>query len=553
MMNLDKIRAGRLLRRFLGQKYELFILWLFIGGVASVPIAAIIFAVAINGGYKNLTFPSPRLHFVPGPKGRGTLNLISVCMSTIFTCVYVSVHGDVPDASKAEAFARTLTSYSVPSFIVTFIKKVYTFIENPTCKRILFMLFNVIAPELVVLVAALELSSAYDGLRFMRKCKQRKWSMTLAFFADMGGFELDDENHSHFQNGREFLEWFEGCWRSYHGDLELDVERIKIEIDDRSKANIVLKLATLLQAGWLFVVTLVRFANKIPVSELEVTTCAYIFCTAFTYLFWLSKPYNVGTRVVLRESLFLPRSLSPKEQKAKSKQAKGNSTPSTITSEAARNAHDDEEKGVDAIVQDSNSPVLTTSPIRPRLSPQDSSSSHFRFSTFSTYSIQTLSHSKDVTDGGPGENEKQVVLEPSIKLPIMIYPNARFTPFNRSYLHPEISWLLACILTGAVGGLVGVIHAAPLWKTPFIDSTVLWMWRASCIVQVTMPVLIAFVSFVEWIYTGGPLFFAALFMALVYGIARLILFALIWLSFWSLPAGVYTDVDWTWSEFPHWH
>ena len=79
------------------------------------------------------------------------------------------------------------------------------------------------------------------------------------------------------------------------------------------------------------------------------------------------------------------------------------------------------------------------------------------------------------------------------------------------------------------------------------------MWRASCIVQVAMPVLIALVSFVEWIYTGGPLFFAALFMALVYGIARLILFALIWLSFWSLPAGVYTDVDWSWSEFPHWH
>ena len=441
MLNLDKIRAGRLLRKFLGQKYELFILWLFVGGVASIPIAAIIFAVAINGGHTNLTFPTPHLHFVPGPKGRGTLNLISVCMSTIFTCVYVSVHGDVPDPSKAEAFANTLTSYRVPSFIVAFIKTLYTFIENPTSKRILFMLFNVIAPELVVLVAALELSSAYDGLRFMRKCKQRKWSMTLAFFADMGGFELDDEHHSHFQNGREFLEWFEGCWRRYDGDLELDAERIKLEIDDRSKANIVLKLATLLQAGWLFVVTLVRFADKKPVSELEVTTCAYIFCTAFTYLFWISKPYNVATRVVLRESLFLPRSLSSKERKAEAKEAKRNSAATTVSTEVAQCPDEDQEKGADIMIQDPNIPVLSsTSRTRPPLSPQDSA--HFRFSTFSTYTIQTLNHSKDKTDvtGTPGE-EKEEQATPSTKLPIMIYPNARFTPFNRSYLHPEISWL----------------------------------------------------------------------------------------------------------------
>lgn len=433
---LHRLHAGRLLRKFLGDKYEFFVLYIFLGGVASIPISIILFALVVNGGRTVLEFPTPRLHFVPGPKSRGTMNLIWVCMSTIFSCVYVSVHGDVPDESKPAAFARTLEGYKVPKFIVTFVRKVYTLMEKPMCKRVLFMLFNVVAPEIIVLVAILELISAYDGLRFMRARKQKKWTLTLAFFADMGGFELDDDEHKHFQDGRKFLEWFDKRWRARGGDVELDAVRIEREIDDRSKSNMVLKMFTLIQSGWLFVVTLARFAEKKAVSELEVTTCAYIFCTGFTYLFWLAKPYNVSTRVVLRESLFRPISSSGK------------------TKETTNHALDVHDESSDNVNKDELKPAVTEVEMPEQAFGNPSSDSrplsfvtdplHYRFSssTSKTFSVYKDA-SATVQDQPQKEAEDQIeaILKTSTTLPVMIYPNARFTPFNRSYLHPEISWL----------------------------------------------------------------------------------------------------------------
>lgn len=71
--------------------------------------------------------------------------------------------------------------------------------------------------------------------------------------------------------------------------------------------------------------------------------------------------------------------------------------------------------------------------------------------------------------------------------------------------------------------------------------------------QVLLPISIALVAVVEWWYWGAPLLWVCFSMAWLYCIVRIMLFGLVALSFGSLPASVYLDVDWSSSYFPHLH
>lgn len=122
--------------------------------------------------------------------------------------------------------------------------------------------------------------------------------MRLSFFADMGGFKLQfsDGKQQDFGSGLDFYEWFA---KREERPSQLDFKEIELDIKDRSKSNGVLKVFTCMQATWLLVETVVRFAQHQPVSELEVTTCAYIVCALVVYSCWLHKPYGVGRRITI--------------------------------------------------------------------------------------------------------------------------------------------------------------------------------------------------------------------------------------------------------------
>lgn len=307
--------------------------------------------------------------------------------------LYISVHADVPDESKAQEFSESMETTNIPTrmprvFLLAF-GTIWRVISKPLPKRVLWMLFNVFAPELVVLVAVLELISARDGARFMREHKQTPCSMKLAFFADMGGFEWEEAGEGnqprHFRSGLEFLIWFRETRKDLRlADKVLDADFLEREIDDKSKANMVLKVFTLLQASWLLVETIIRLAEGRAVSELEVTTCAYIFCTMIAYCCWLHKPYNIGRRVLLREGTF--KCVAP------------SAPPSPAYHPVPL-----------------YEPTATVAPM-----------GHF------------LAFLRDHTAKQYGPDL------PVPKLPATIYDGARFSPFNRSYRNPSIAWPREC-------------------------------------------------------------------------------------------------------------
>ncbi|KAK7691841.1 hypothetical protein QCA50_005245 [Cerrena zonata] len=486
---------------FLGKEQEFVILYFFILGAVSIPLAVILIVITLHLGHTTHFSPSDkRLSYVSGPDSRGTMDLIWTCLSTVFTCVYVSVHVDVPDDSKSKQFLEGLQKKNekrgvIFQFLLKCFGYVCRFTATSLFRRTLWMLFNIFAPELVVFIAVIEKASAKDTLLAMRARGQRKWTSRLAFFADMGGFEMEDGTH--LEDGRRFLKWLDETLvkRKDEGKgLELDAVGIEKDVNDRSKQDTVVKLFTVCQASWFFIQCVVRLAERRGISELEVATCAYIACTVITYSCWLHKPYDVKERVIVRDGLWVSRH--------------------TVLADA---------------VEWERAPTNATA--------------------VSCVSLDDALYSRvPITD-----EEKEHI--PSLSLPQKLDEKARYTPLNRAFFNPKKAWPLGCYIAGLAGAIVGFIHAIPLWNTLFIITTGQWLWRACCLIQIILTIFATVIAFIEDRFKniGNRLFFLTAIVAFLFCVSRVGIFILIGLSFWSLPASVYTDIDWSWSAVPHFH
>lgn len=73
----------------------------------------------------------------------------------------------------------------------------------------------------------------------------------------------------------------------------------ELEIEDKSKEDLVVKVLTLVQVTWFIIQLAVRKAKHLPCTQLEIAVLGFAVCTFITYLLWLKKPkyIRVGTDV----------------------------------------------------------------------------------------------------------------------------------------------------------------------------------------------------------------------------------------------------------------
>ena len=224
----------------------------------------------------------PRAGFQPAPSGRDTMDIVSSCASTLITCIYSSVHFNIPRGqSQRLVFKEKLRSRNF--WLDLWVK-------------VTFWLLAIFSPEMVVLHAFYEHMVAKRDVKWMKEKGHEDWSMTLAFFADMGGFVLegkDMEVHSGFAIHEELF-------RNKNEPGAIDCKALEYDIADRTKADLLFKLLTTLQIFRFVVGTAVRLIVSLPVAPLETITCAYVACTLVYYGLWFKKPYNVNERIVVK-------------------------------------------------------------------------------------------------------------------------------------------------------------------------------------------------------------------------------------------------------------
>ncbi|KAJ7700379.1 hypothetical protein B0H17DRAFT_1047115 [Mycena rosella] len=185
---------------------------------------------------------------------RKLFDIVWGCLTTIFACTWVSVHPNIPPPAQSRL---TLL-----------------------WRRLRMMLIAVIAPELMVGFAARQ----YLVSRALSK--QFKFPRTHGFFFTMGGFVSQTGHPITLVNQLKAPIIGEQSREAICNVTEDDIM-------DKSKGDALSKGVALAQGLWFTIQCLARVHQRLPVTELEITTLAFAVVNVFIWLLWWDKPLDV--------------------------------------------------------------------------------------------------------------------------------------------------------------------------------------------------------------------------------------------------------------------
>ncbi|KAF2086759.1 hypothetical protein K490DRAFT_43717 [Saccharata proteae CBS 121410] len=205
------------------------------------------------------------------PKVRGTWTIISTCIVTIGLCVSKAIHLNIPDY-KGAAQQKWL--------------------------QLSWMLLGLLAPEMKRDAAALgqRLRSLLGESEKNSVTQDYPWTKTHSFYAIMGGFAFDTTS-----TGKHIMP-------GHHTRLTLTPRALQFlakhdphlipnhtveQIEDKSKADPMIKFVTCVQALWFCIQCIHRVAAGLAISLLELNTFAHSVCALLIYLLWWHKPLNI--------------------------------------------------------------------------------------------------------------------------------------------------------------------------------------------------------------------------------------------------------------------
>ena len=152
---------------------------------------------------------------------------------------------------------------------------------------------GIIGPDFILQSALGQWISARRSVRDFRASGYADWTMSQAFFADMGGFTLHTPDWVPFPINAKQLHYL-----VVRGHLPWPLITKK-EIKDRNKVDALLRAITVLQTLWFIANCLGRFVQDLTIATFELTTIGFIFCTLGTHVCWAHKPADVEVPVVL--------------------------------------------------------------------------------------------------------------------------------------------------------------------------------------------------------------------------------------------------------------
>ncbi|KAF8640321.1 hypothetical protein AX16_010216 [Volvariella volvacea WC 439] len=201
-------------------------------------------------------------------------NIVSGCLTTIGLCTWASIHPNIPDQHASWLAKKT--------------------------GRVMITICALLAPECVIVWAMRQWIVAG---KVEKKYRDHRWTKAHGFFIQMGGFILEDQgtfkslvvNEEGLaciaaHDPRETPELYKGVLPAIREE----------EINDKAKGDWLTKMFVSLQTIWFVLRCIVRWAEGLAVTELEVVTLAFAVLNCFTYILWWSKPMNAGYPVYFK-------------------------------------------------------------------------------------------------------------------------------------------------------------------------------------------------------------------------------------------------------------
>ncbi|ROV88636.1 hypothetical protein VMCG_10312 [Cytospora schulzeri] len=202
--------------------------------------------------------------WVPSPNSRGTMGIIWPCLSTLGLCLWSMVHLNVP--------ATRDTSLTI------------------ILRKLRWLLIGLLAPELVMMFAFAQRTSAEQSVADMAALGHRDWTRTHGFYADGGGFELLAAGCAQpFPLTAKQL-----AYLVQHGFVDMP-KITRRQINDKSKADGLAKALAFVQAGWFGTQLVGRAAQGLGITPFELITSALVLCSFTSLGLWWEKPLDVQT------------------------------------------------------------------------------------------------------------------------------------------------------------------------------------------------------------------------------------------------------------------
>lgn len=275
-----------------------------------------------------------------GPNQRGTLTLLWSCLSTVIACTWTILHLNVPGQSdslwikigrKAKwmiitilfpefVFSKAICELQmavddlqamkekegVIKWTVTFgcrlknLHKLFHLFDNTPASETIdgaapgreLMILNPAENTSPAMTVSHSTVNSYDP--DLSPEKERLWTLTHSYFANMGGLERYKSPEGLSPLTAHGL--VNCCVGTNHDPLPtLDLP--KKDIEDKIKADWFLKSVAIAQISWFLLSVIVRAVEKLPISQLEICTTAFTTLGVATYIANWSKPKDVGVAV----------------------------------------------------------------------------------------------------------------------------------------------------------------------------------------------------------------------------------------------------------------
>ncbi|KAF7304198.1 hypothetical protein MIND_00651900 [Mycena indigotica] len=384
---------------------------------------------------------------------RRLFDIVWGCLITIFLCIWVSVHPNVPPPSlhhpekDTSLWSRTRWRLFDAS--------------EPLVRRMKLMAVALIAPELIIGFASRQLLMAR---RFSR---MNGVSLAHGFFFVMGGF-VDVDGHPIVTENQLNLP----------GVLEAICAVPESAIRDKSKGDIFSKGIAFCQGLWFIVQCLARGVQHLPLTELEVATLAFATINALTWLLWVDKPLDV------QDPLTIQLRTSPE---------------------------------ADSDSMFSPNPQAPARHVYPASIPWQK-----RFEAPISNIYQVPSHYNPLTN----------TFVPTFWCA---------DPRDSGTQSLNTAWSLTFVGQLLCGAVFGAIHCAS-WSTTFPSVAEMWLWRASTIIIIAMPLALLLVTVganVIEVLPDSAANVLLLIISMLYCIARGLLLGLPLSTLRELPAGAF--------------
>ena len=218
----------------------------------------------------------PLQGWTPSPNGRGTSDIISSSVVTLFLCSWSVLCLNVFPPSFSE--------------------------RKKTWRKLLMAGLAFIGPEFLFQLALGQWCAARRSVKDFRRLKYSGWTMKHAFLADMGGFALQPRLEGTGEDWVRFpLDARQVLYLVEHGYVPYDEVKVDKEIiADKNKTDGLVRVIIVCQILWYCIGCIARLCQHLAVTLLEIATIGFILCSAGTYIFWFEKPMDVGRAIILR-------------------------------------------------------------------------------------------------------------------------------------------------------------------------------------------------------------------------------------------------------------